>query len=453
MKDYDKILDSSSDTPANEIKKAYFKMARKYLPDRCPNEFMKIGRAYETLSNEKTKKEYDILASMSNKIPMDFQRAKKFLEENEIPKAISILEDILIREPELLIPKSLLGEVYITNGNSGKAIKIYEDLVKKEPNNAGFRGSLAYAYIQRKYNKKAIKAFEKAIKQDEENISLWFGLSEAYIQSDLPREAKKTLNKTIEIGSSKEMDITSLYFKIIFIDVETDSQEEMMEDLEKLINVAMQNDELRENVAWDLVEVSKLIIGSGLTTEAIVVAETALRLRPGDKSILTLKDEFSEFEKIQVPFEAFSEDDRFHEDIITLIAMEVVPIDAMDMKKEEHKEYKTMIETSLLIECEKYVSDIKRIKKYYPELYKVKEEFFEAILNSENSQKLLEKHEKEFNKMGFSNEMIDQYDLDGDSFDEDIEEPFVREEEKTGRNDPCPCGSGKKYKKCCGKNI
>ena len=22
--------------------------------------------------------------------------------------------------------------------------------------------------------------------------------------------------------------------------------------------------------------------------------------------------------------------------------------------------------------------------------------------------------------------------------------------EKVGRNDPCPCGSGKKYKKCCG---
>ncbi|NJM42910.1 MAG: UPF0149 family protein [Brachymonas sp.] len=28
--------------------------------------------------------------------------------------------------------------------------------------------------------------------------------------------------------------------------------------------------------------------------------------------------------------------------------------------------------------------------------------------------------------------------------------PFVRHEEKIGRNDPCPCGSGKKYKKCCG---
>ena len=28
--------------------------------------------------------------------------------------------------------------------------------------------------------------------------------------------------------------------------------------------------------------------------------------------------------------------------------------------------------------------------------------------------------------------------------------PVVREAPKVGRNDPCPCGSGKKYKKCCG---
>ncbi len=29
--------------------------------------------------------------------------------------------------------------------------------------------------------------------------------------------------------------------------------------------------------------------------------------------------------------------------------------------------------------------------------------------------------------------------------------PYRREGKKAGRNDPCPCGSGKKYKKCCGK--
>jgi len=30
------------------------------------------------------------------------------------------------------------------------------------------------------------------------------------------------------------------------------------------------------------------------------------------------------------------------------------------------------------------------------------------------------------------------------------QQPYVREEPKVGRNDPCPCGSGKKHKKCCG---
>ena len=27
---------------------------------------------------------------------------------------------------------------------------------------------------------------------------------------------------------------------------------------------------------------------------------------------------------------------------------------------------------------------------------------------------------------------------------------FKRATKKVGRNDPCPCGSGKKYKQCCG---
>ena len=30
--------------------------------------------------------------------------------------------------------------------------------------------------------------------------------------------------------------------------------------------------------------------------------------------------------------------------------------------------------------------------------------------------------------------------------------PYQRKDAKIGRNDPCPCGSGKKYKQCCGRN-
>jgi preprotein translocase subunit SecA len=42
-------------------------------------------------------------------------------------------------------------------------------------------------------------------------------------------------------------------------------------------------------------------------------------------------------------------------------------------------------------------------------------------------------------------------DIFSDSQDDEVKRtPIKREMPKVGRNDPCPCGSGKKYKKCCG---
>ncbi len=39
----------------------------------------------------------------------------------------------------------------------------------------------------------------------------------------------------------------------------------------------------------------------------------------------------------------------------------------------------------------------------------------------------------------------------GTNRDDSANAPVVRKSEKVGRNDPCPCGSGKKYKHCCGR--
>ena len=41
------------------------------------------------------------------------------------------------------------------------------------------------------------------------------------------------------------------------------------------------------------------------------------------------------------------------------------------------------------------------------------------------------------------------YDDDDDFVYQPRVETIVRTTPKVGRNNPCPCGSGKKYKKCC----
>jgi uncharacterized protein YchJ len=47
-------------------------------------------------------------------------------------------------------------------------------------------------------------------------------------------------------------------------------------------------------------------------------------------------------------------------------------------------------------------------------------------------------------------EPFDDADFDEADVDEYCPETFVRAEPKVGRNESCPCGSGKKYKRCCG---
>jgi len=63
----------------------------------------------------------------------------------------------------------------------------------------------------------------------------------------------------------------------------------------------------------------------------------------------------------------------------------------------------------------------------------------------------------------FFRESLDEFEEDDeyDEYDEEMEKTFRRRFDKRihivnpvkiGRNAPCPCGSGKKFKHCCGKN-
>ena len=50
-----------------------------------------------------------------------------------------------------------------------------------------------------------------------------------------------------------------------------------------------------------------------------------------------------------------------------------------------------------------------------------------------------------------NNKEILLVDYKANNKDEKTLKGGTHKKEKIGRNDPCPCGSGKKYKQCCGK--
>ena len=67
---------------------------------------------------------------------------------------------------------------------------------------------------------------------------------------------------------------------------------------------------------------------------------------------------------------------------------------------------------------------------------------FHLNLQHFNSRELERRREKELDEINMVTSSQEQ---------ETSQLPVKREEPKVGRNEPCPCGSGKKYKKCCGE--
>jgi len=64
-------------------------------------------------------------------------------------------------------------------------------------------------------------------------------------------------------------------------------------------------------------------------------------------------------------------------------------------------------------------------------------------------------HEKYSDDMQYQHDELSGYDNensgDAEQAEAAAEQPFVRNDRKVGRNEPCPCGSGKKYKQCHGR--
>jgi preprotein translocase subunit SecA len=103
------------------------------------------------------------------------------------------------------------------------------------------------------------------------------------------------------------------------------------------------------------------------------------------------------------------------------------------------------MEYTLLDEKNIYAPQIRRLKEEFPDLYALHGSFFNEVLRARDPDKLLYQRAKKYKKLKREAGISDDEEPDTAPA-----ETVRRAQPKVGRNDPCPCGSGKKYKHCCG---
>jgi len=448
MKDYYSVLQVSKEAAASEIKKAYFGLVRKYPPDRYPEKFMQIREAYEILIDGNTRRQYDAMEAMPDIVKLYYYEAKKALEEGDSERAVSLLERVVEVYPDISLVNSLLGDAYLENGNSGKALQVFEELTAKEPGNAGFAGKLAHACLMRGWHKKAVEKYHAALELDEDNISLWLGLVKCHLQAKEPDRAREVALEGIDVSKRKGWDSLELYYHIILADVHSLDKDSLKKHLEEMKGIALRNEDEKGNVAWFLATLAKQMQVYGLNDISSAAISTAFELLPEDGEIKKIHSEIKKERILLSQVEKLKTDGSFHGIFADMVDFEMHKCGNRDCLNCEFEQF--AFEMDVLMDIDSLRTDIIRLKTAYPELYALKSEFFNNVLNRNKIQSLMFSYRKRMER--YMRLCPEKFADDDDEDDEYYpRQPARRDENKVGRNDPCPCGSGKKYKKCCGR--
>lgn len=95
------ILELTPEATEKEIKAAYFKLVKKYPPDKNPEKFQEIRRAYETLRDPKARANYDAVEQYGEAIKHLTQKAQEHENNNNWEEAAKCYKMIIVLSPGL----------------------------------------------------------------------------------------------------------------------------------------------------------------------------------------------------------------------------------------------------------------------------------------------------------------------------------------------------------------
>ncbi|MDR1949287.1 MAG: DnaJ domain-containing protein [Spirochaetaceae bacterium] len=425
-----------------EIKRAYFSLVRKYQPDRFPEEFKEIRAAYETLMDREKRAEYDATGDLPASVIPLYREAQWLDRYGKHGKAAEFYQMILKSHPELDTVREQYGLSLSEDGKNGKAAEVWEYLCRKHPDNPYYARELGQSYCDRGWNRKALAETRRALALDRSSIDSWTllitctiaGLKNSHDTWDELKDICREALEAVKPVKTKEWEKIHLYVHALITTgiAEPDLVRDYLREIVRLVRESGRDglDEGQEG----LNEILLFIPAEGLGFLYPDLKELA-DLLPDTNDKKTQR----RLEDIRLNFEIEGLTEKgFHEmfrDLFRIVNADI---------EEEHDAIElASIEYIILDNKTQYDPQLRRLKEEFPELYALHSSFFNEALRTRDPEKMLYQRGKMINKFKREAGLIDEES-------EPVPETIRRTQPKVGRNDPCPCGSGKKYKRCCG---
>lgn len=459
MEDYYKVLGLEPGAAPQAVKRAYFALVRKYSPETDPDKFREIREAYEQLQKPA---EQDGPAFPELKDPWAvkmLQQIRKYQREGRKNLTRDACEEAWRKFPEERQFLYLQAIAQRQAGNTGKAVRSCEQLVKAEPGNRWFWRELAVSYMERGYTQKAYGAFEKAYElgcRDNDFILTYSMECNDYgdydtgikILFELVRSGKRWSREqimevieafigllTMNAMGKKACFVDIMKSMLQFIETYSVYLEEYLEPLIPCIGAFC----AREGYGPEEFQISEQVISA---IEKVCRTEDSRRLAK------ELREHYM-LARIENDGRLAPEFGRY---LGTVFTMESGSL---------RKYVLTDTKLCMLEKRQELLPQFEILRQEYPEAYEAVREFAEQLEAGKNLAYLKSSLLKQYISLSsyhgggyyFEEYPQEQTRISGRVLHDGMsDEPYVREGKKIGRNDPCPCGSGRKYKQCCGRN-
>lgn len=295
------------------IKRAYRFLVRQYPPERSPEEFKRIREAYETLSNPRSRREYD---EQPNPIVGDWiTTAIHAMEAKDYGLAERYFKQVLVQAPDLGYVRNLLGLCLLYRKEFQKAVAQFERLLPQPDAPAAWFGNAGHAYHATQRFRDAERAFSEAIRRSADNpVDYYVGLADVLIEDAELDQAADVLERGIKHDGSVDFQDLRYFTKLLEVRLLQRSVSEVDATLQRIEGI-VEDEEQRRFAAWKLGLLAQQLIAVGGFGFAETVSKSARRLQPDDEdyfaletiSQLLLRKDFSGVDRFLLSHDSFSE--------------------------------------------------------------------------------------------------------------------------------------------------
>ena len=280
MKNYYEILNISKNASQEEIRSGYKKMLRKYPPEKEQEKYKEIREAYDTLKDEKSRKNYEAYFYHEKDIKTLEDKYTEHMKARNYEEAEKILKKILIISPEIAHIKDKLGEIYFLKENYNKSIEIYKELIKEYPKNIDYLIKLGANYDEIKKYKSSRMYYLTAYALDDSNPNAISGVMDSYISENRILEAINFLNKDIEKDDKLDFEDFFALSKLLECYIIKNDMSDLKRTLEDIKKIAPEDEESKSFISWKLGKLAAELYDMGIYEETKEVLEICLKLTP-----------------------------------------------------------------------------------------------------------------------------------------------------------------------------